>query len=128
VSDGTQTRQAALRRGRRAERRAAWRLRLKGFRILARNLRTPVGEIDLVARRFNLVVFVEVKARDGEAAAAESLGPRQRARIGRAAAYFLSRRPDLAACRVRFDAMLCAPGRLPRHVIDAWRDSGGGIT
>ena len=128
MSAGTPRRTAAQRRGRRAEWLAAWRLRLKGFRIVARNLRTPVGEIDLVARRFDLVVFVEVKAREDEAAAAESLGPRQRARIGRAAAYFLARRPDLAACRIRFDVMLFASGQLPRHVIDAWRDSGGGVT
>ena len=128
MSAGEPARQAAQRRGRRAEWFAAWRLRLKGFRIIARDLRTPAGEIDLVARRLDLVVFVEVKARGDEAAAAAALKARQRARIGRAAAYFLGRRPDLAACRIRFDAILVAPGRLPLHVIDAWRDSGDGTT
>jgi putative endonuclease len=114
----------AGRRGRDAEWLAALRLRLAGYRIVARNFRSPVGEIDLVARRGRTLVFVEVKARAGHAAAAWSISPRQQARIRRAAEAFLATRPELATFSLRFDAMLLAPWRLPQHVIDAWRDSG----
>lgn len=97
-------------------------LRLKGYRILARRFRTPVGEIDIVARRGRLVAFIEVKARPDLMAAGESLGPRQRRRIAAAAAVFLQKRPDLQGLDFSFDAMLLVPGRLPRHISDAWRD------
>ena len=117
-------RRAAWGFGRGGEARAAWWLRLKGYRILARGFRTPVGEIDLVARRGRLVALVEVKARPTLAEAAAAITPRQRERIARAAALFLQRHPGLAGCDLRFDALLIAPGRRPRHVIDAWRDAG----
>ncbi|MFQ5775778.1 MAG: YraN family protein [Kiloniellaceae bacterium] len=114
-------RRRAYGRGRSAERRAAWWLRLKGYRILARGVRVPLGEIDLVARRGRVLALVEVKARPSLAAAHEALGPRQRRRIERAAAVFLQRRPDLAALDLRFDVVLIAPRRPPRHIADAWR-------
>ena len=114
---------AARRRGARAETLAAWWLRLKGFRILARDRREAGGEIDLIARRGRLLVFVEVKARPERGEAAEAIRARQRRRIARAAAGFLARRPDLAGLTLRFDAVLVA-GFPPRHVADAWRDSG----
>jgi putative endonuclease len=110
---------AARRRGRRAETLAVWLLRLKGYAILARGLRQRPGEIDIVARRGSVVVFVEVKARPDQASAAEALRPRQRQRIMRAAALFLARRPDLTPLETRFDAILFA-GLWPRHVQDAW--------
>lgn len=114
---------AARRRGRRAEMLAAWMLRLKGFAILARGLRLPAGEIDIVARRGRLVVFAEVKARADIAQAADALRRRQRARIVRAARCFLAARPDLDGCAARFDAILF--GRMmPRHLPDAWREDG----
>ena len=109
--------------GRRAETIAAWLLRLKGYRILARDRREVGGEIDLVARRGRMLVFVEVKRRGSPLLAAEAVRVRQRVRIERAAANFLARRPALAGCAVRFDAVLLGGG-LPRHVTDAWRDSG----
>lgn len=112
---------AAAARGRRAESLAAWMLRLKGFSILARRLRLPAGEIDIVARRGRLLIFVEVKARADVAAAAESLRRRQRARIARAARAFMAARPAFADHAARFDAVLVG-GLLPRHVPDAWRD------
>ena len=107
--------------GRRAERRAAWWLRLKGYAVLARRFRSPAGEIDLVAGRPGLVAFVEVKARPDALAGLEALGPRQRRRIVRAAEHFLKLRPELADAELRFDLVVCAPWRLPRHVPDAWR-------
>jgi putative endonuclease len=108
-----------------AEGLCALHLRLRGWRILARRFKTPAGEIDIVARRGRLIAFIEVKARGDEIAAAESLGARQRGRITRAAALFLKQAPQLAGLDLRFDAMLVTPGRLPRHVADAWRDSPG---
>ena len=119
------SRAAARRRGRTAEALAVLWLRLKLYRILARGSVTGrgsgAGEIDIIARRGRLVAFVEVKARPSLAEAADCLGAAQRRRIERAGAAFLARRPDLADCAVRFDAVLVAPGRLPRHILDAWR-------
>ncbi|MDO8607525.1 MAG: YraN family protein [Phaeospirillum sp.] len=118
-------RQAARRRGKAAETLAALWLRLKLYRILERGVVTGrgsgAGEVDIVAKRANVVVFVEVKARPSLAQAAQSLGFGQRRRIERAAAAFLARRPEFAGCDLRFDAVLVAPGRLPRHIPDAWR-------
>lgn len=116
-------RTGARRRGAWGEFIAAWRLRLAGYRILARNLRHPLGEIDLVARRGRLLVFVEVKARADYDAAAAAIRPAQQARIRNAAAAFLARRPDLAGLDLRFDAVLVSRRRLPVHLHDAWRDS-----
>jgi putative endonuclease len=109
------------RRGRSAETLAAWRLRLAGYRVVERRLRTPVGEIDIVAVRGRILVLVEVKARAESAEAAELVGPRQRRRLERAAAWLQAHRPHLAGHAVRFDLMLVRPLRIPVHVADAWR-------
>jgi putative endonuclease len=109
-------RQVAFRTGISAESRAAVLLIAKGFRILARRWRSPVGEIDIVARRRALLVFVEVKARDSLDDAAWSVTERQRARIIAAAEVWLARFPDPRIRDIRFDAMLVAPGRIPRHI------------
>jgi putative endonuclease len=83
-----------------------------------------VGELDLVARRGELLLFVEVKRRPAAATALEALQPRQQRRIARAAAYYLQQRPRLAAscAAVRFDLVAVSPWRLPRHVADVWRE------
>jgi putative endonuclease len=107
--------------GRTAEAVCAALLRLKGFRILARRFRTPVGEIDIVARRGRVVAFIEVKARADLVTAGESVGLRQRRRIARAAQAFLQKRPELQHLDLRFDVVLLAPWRLPLHISDAWR-------
>lgn len=112
----------AYRIGRSAETIAAWLLRLKGFRILAQRYATPVGEIDLIARRGELLVFVEVKRRAALGTATEALLPRQQQRVARAAAIFLQqggRRASSASCR--FDVVAVAPWRWPLHIEDAWR-------
>ncbi|MEX0840555.1 MAG: YraN family protein [Parvibaculum sp.] len=116
---------AAHRLGQRAEMLAALWLRFKGYRILARRLKTRAGEIDLVARRGRALVIVEVKASAraemaGERAV-EALLPRQQQRLTRAADHLLAMRPALAGLDLRFDVVLVAPGRLPRHLEDAWR-------
>lgn len=116
-----ESRRKAWHRGRHGETLAAWWLRFKGYRILARDFRVPVGEIDLIARRGATLAFVEVKARASLDAAAQAISARQRRRIERAALAYLQRHPGLAGFEVRFDAVLVEPGRLPRHLPDAWR-------
>ena len=114
-------RHRAWRRGRVAESVAAIFLRLKGFQILARGYKVPVGEIDIIARRGRLVAFVEVKSRTNVDAAVEALTWRQRRRIGNAARWFLAQNPGLALCELRYDLMLVTPCRVPVHISDAWR-------
>jgi len=115
-------RQQAERRGRRSETLAAWLLRLKGYRILARRVKTRVGEIDLVARSLGgIVCFVEVKARPEEGSALLSVGARQQARIAHAASLYLAARPHLVSRGIRYDIVTVAPGRIPRHIRDAFR-------
>ena len=113
-------RQVAFRLGISAESRAAAYLIAKGFRILARRWRSPVGEIDIIARRRTLLVFVEVKARASLDDAAWSVSERQRARIIAAAEAWLARNADDRITDIRFDAMLVAPGRIPRHIAAAF--------
>ncbi len=122
--DGLAVRRAAYKRGRGAERRAAWLLRAKGYRIVARGYRCRAGEIDIIARRGAVLVAVEVKARGTLSAAAESIDQRQRGRITRALSDFMVRKPDSAGWNIRFDAILISPWRWPRHIVDAWRPDG----
>jgi len=109
-------RQVAFRFGLSAESRAAAYLIAKGFRILARRWKSPVGEIDIVARRRHLLIFVEVKARERLDDAAWSVTDRQRARIVAAAETYLARVADETIRDIRFDAVLVAPGRIPLHI------------
>jgi putative endonuclease len=110
----------AFRTGLSAEARAAAFPMAKGYRILAKRFRTPHGEIDLVARWRNLVAFVEVKARENLDDAAYAVTPRQQARIIAAAQIWLMAHPEHESYDLRFDAMLVAPRRLPRHVMAAF--------
>ncbi len=114
---------AAFGLGLSAESRAAAYLIAKGYRILARRWKSPVGEIDIVARRRQLLVFVEVKARATLDGAAESVLPRQRQRIAAAAEAWLATYPDPKITDMRFDAILVAPGKLPRHIPAAFEAS-----
>jgi putative endonuclease len=107
---------AAFGLGLSAESRAAAYLVAKGYRIAARRFRSPVGEVDIVARRGRVLVFVEVKARATLDAAAESLQARQQRRIAAAAAAWLSLNPHDIDKNIRFDAVLVAPGKIPRHI------------
>jgi putative endonuclease len=111
---------AAFRTGLSAESRAAAYLLAKGYRILARRFRTPHGEIDLVARKRNLIAFVEVKARASLDDAAYAVTPRQQQRIINAAQAWLMAHPEHAEFDLRFDAMLIAPRSLPRHLLAAF--------
>jgi putative endonuclease len=111
---------AAFRMGLSAESRAAALLMAKGYRILAKRFKTPHGEIDLVAKKRNLLVFVEVKARASLDDAAYAVTPRQQARIIDAAQGWLMAHPEHAEFDLRFDAILIAPRHLPRHLLAAF--------
>lgn len=106
--------------GRRGETLAAWYLRLKGYRIVATRVKTPVGEIDLVARRFGLTAFIEVKARQARSEEAVALAAVNTTRISRAAQYYVARHPALAETPLRFDVIFLAPRTWPRHVKGAF--------
>ncbi|HEY1711113.1 MAG TPA: YraN family protein [Rhizomicrobium sp.] len=115
-------RRKAEKHGRRSETFAAVLLMLKGYRILARRVKTKVGEIDLVARApSGAICFIEVKARADDGAALDSVSPRQQARIASAATLYLAGRPQLGKRGVRYDIVTVAPGALPRHIRDAFR-------
>ncbi len=107
-------------RGRRAELVALLSLMVRGYRPVARNLKTPVGEIDLIMRRGQVLAVIEVKTRGSYADAAEAILPQQQARIRRATEWLLASRPDLAALTIRFDAVLVLPGRWPKHLKGAY--------
>lgn len=122
-AEGRDKRVAAFRFGLSAESRAAMFLIAKGYRILARRFKTPFGEINIVAGRRKTLVFVEVKAREREADAAEAVTPRGRQRIVAAAELWLARHPQHADSEIRFDVILVAPGRIPQHIAHAF-DAG----
>jgi putative endonuclease len=109
----------AERRGRGAERLAAWWLRLRGWRILAQRARVPGGEVDLIARRGRTLAFVEVKARRSEEALAMALDQYRLRRVA-VAAERLAPRYAREGDDIRIDAIFLLPGRLPRHLANVW--------
>src|SRR5205823_14655226 len=111
---------ASFRTGVSAESRAAAFLMAKGYRILEKRFRTRYGEIDIIARRRNLVAFIEVKARASLEEAAYAVTARQQVRIVAAAQAWLMAHPEHADFDLRFDAVLIAPRRLPRHLLAAF--------
>ena len=116
--DSREKRRAAYGLGHRGEWFAAWALRLKGYRILARRYRTPAGEIDLIARRGDLVAIVEVKARPTLEEAMDAVTPYALRRIEAAADLWLIRQPDHDRLSMRFDLVAILPRRWPVHVPD----------
>ena len=114
-------RYAAEKRGRRGEMLAAWFLRLKGYRILDTRVRTPRGEIDLIAKRGKLVAFVEVKVRNSTEELAYAIDARRLARVAAATEILAS---DYAGNGedIRIDVILIAPRRWPQHIENAWMD------
>ena len=112
---------AARLSGRKAEWRAALLLMLKGYRILGFRLKTSAGEIDLLALRGRTLAVVEVKRRSTLEAALECVRPDQRERLRRAGRLIADRRRGLKGVFVRLDLVALAPGRWPRHIVDAWK-------
>ena len=112
---------AARLSGRRGEVLAAVWLMAKGYRILGFRLKAPQAEIDLLAKRGDVLVVVEVKRRTSLEAALDSVTFDQRDRLRRAAVGIAARRAGLQRCGVRLDLLALAPGRLPMHIPDAWK-------
>ena len=113
-------RQEAERRGRLAEIAALWALRLKGYRLLAHRYKSPFGEIDLIMRRGDTTVFIEVKQRASLDASLEAVTPYQSKRIAAAAASWMGRDPTAAKSFCRFDIVAVSPYLWPRHIENAF--------
>ncbi|HTK34918.1 MAG TPA: YraN family protein [Caulobacteraceae bacterium] len=123
--------QARMARGGRARRDGRWAevaaavwLMAKGWRILGFRLKSRAGEIDLLARRGSVLAVVEVKRRATLEAALAAVTPTQAARLRRAGAAIAARRPGLQGLSIRLDMVALAPGRRPRHIVDAWGPTG----
>ena len=113
-------RQEAERRGRKGEGFAALWLRLHGWKVVARRIKTPRGEIDLIARRGHTLAFIEVKWRATAAERDISIDDyrlRREAAAVEAVAHRFLREGDSP----RIDVLLLAPGRWPRHIVNAWQ-------
>ncbi|MET3590179.1 putative endonuclease [Bartonella silvatica] len=108
--------QKSFRRGIRAEKWAAWWLRFKGFYIAEIRFKTKRGEIDLIARRGNLILIVEVKARSTLAEAMSAVSRVNERRIEAATDIWLARQTDRAFLCVRFDLIAILPWRWPQHI------------
>ncbi|KAA6205683.1 MAG: YraN family protein [Candidatus Tokpelaia sp.] len=99
---------------------AAGLLRLKGYRLLARRWRSARGEIDIIARKSNLIAIVEIKSRPNLQQAMEALSPAQQKRIIAAADLWLAQQPDYAQLSLRFDLVAICPRKWPRHIKACW--------
>jgi len=119
-STNRRARQKAFRKGLWSEVLAAMALRLKGYRILDRRFKTKLGEIDLVARKGQLIIFVEVKARNNVQSALDGVGFWSKKRISDAADIWISRQPDAADLSWRFDIIAVIPRKWPVHLQDAF--------
>jgi putative endonuclease len=109
---------ARYRRGRLSEWVAVAAMLARGYRVLGRRVRTPYGEIDLIAVRGRRLAFVEVKRRPTRLDAQAAVTPRQAGRIARAAEFWISRTPAYREHERGLDAMLVVPGRLPVYLPD----------
>jgi putative endonuclease len=119
TSTPTEERIERYRRGLLSEWVAAGVLMAKGYRILGRRVRTPYGEVDLIAVRGRRLAFVEVKRRatrlEGEAA----ITSRQAARVARAAEFWVSRNPRYRDHEQGLDVVFVTASRLPVHIANA---------
>lgn len=113
-------RRAAERRGRFSEWLAALSLMLKGYRIVALRHKTRLGEIDIIARKGDLAVFIEVKARQDARAGVDAVSATAHRRIRAASDLWLAVQPDHARLSQRFDIVVVSPRRWPRHFPDAF--------
>ena len=114
-------RQHAEKQGRRGEMLAAFYLMMKGWRIVGRRVKTRRGEIDLIAKRFGTVAFVEVKRRSSAAALNDAIDHHRLKRVAAAAesvAHLYASKGE----SVSIDVILVAPRRWPRHLVNVWHD------
>jgi putative endonuclease len=108
------------RKGLLAELKAKSFLRYHGYSILAERFKTSLGEIDIVAKKGDMVIFVEVKLRKTSDAAAEAIHARNQSRVRNAAELYLQQYPEYNQCEMRFDALLLTPGAWPQHIEGAF--------
>ncbi len=113
-------RRRAERSGHWAEFAALWALRLKGYRLLARRYKSPMGEIDLIMRKGKTTAFIEVKARASLDAAVEAVTSHQSRRIAAAARSWMGRDSIAASQFCRFDIVAVCPYQWPRHIENAF--------
>ena len=118
---GRAQRKAREKKGRRAEFLAAQLLRLKGYKIISTRFKTKAGEIDLVAVKKDLIIFVEVKARTDLGAAREAISFESQNRIRKASKIFLGRKTDYQRMGVRYDAIFLLKGFRIIHETDFFR-------
>lgn len=122
-----QKRQRSYRFGIAAEYIASAYLSCKFYRVLALRYRNYGGEIDIVAKRGNTLVIVEVKARKLLVQCEDAIAPHKQQKIARAVQGLLAGHGKISglgnagALNIRFDAVWVAPWRLPLHIKDAWR-------
>lgn len=110
------------RAGRWAETYAAWYLRLKGYGILERRYKSGSGEIDIIARKRNVLAIIEVKHRPTQEAAEDSLTPYALRRISRATDDYYARTPSVQNLPIRFDGIFVSKNWRITHLKDLWRD------
>lgn len=113
-------RQRAEEQGRSGEARAALWLQMKGWRVLGRRRKTPLGEIDLIARRGRIVAFVEVKWRASAGELDYAIDDRRLSRVA-AAVEAVAHEYATDGEDIRIDVLLLAPGAFPRHIVNAWQ-------
>ncbi|WP_420406697.1 YraN family protein [Hoeflea sp.] len=119
-AEGRERKRRLERKGRRAEWLAALALSVRGYRIAALRYRTRSGEIDIVARKGDLVAFVEVKARRDPASGVDAVSYSAQHRIREAGRTFISEQRDSAQLSWRFDIVVVSPWRWPVHLEDAF--------
>lgn len=103
-----------------AETLAALYLRLKGYRIMERRYRAHLGEIDIIAKRYGVLAFIEVKFRRSHEEAAEAVDRINQSRVRKAAELYLAKHTEYTVFETRFDALVMVPGRMPRHIENAF--------
>ncbi|MCP4923579.1 MAG: YraN family protein [bacterium] len=113
------SRQHHIRKGILSEILALWFLRFKGYRLLKRRWRTPVGEIDLLMKKGNILAIIEVKYRQTYTQAVESIHPHQQRRLSNAGQLAWQRYGN-SKTTVRFDAFIVHKGKWPQHLVDCW--------
>jgi putative endonuclease len=113
-------REEAEKHGHRAEVIALWFLRFKGYRLLQQRFKTPMGEVDLIMRRGDTTVYVEVKARKTVDECVEAVSPYQIRRISQAAALYASRDATAARGFTRFDIVAIPSTLWPTHIQNAF--------
>src|SRR5215210_5680212 len=112
----SRTRPSTFARGRAAERRVAWHYRLRGYKVLARNVRAGGVELDLIVRRGRRLVFCEVKLKAGPSYGdpLEAVDGRKRQRLRRGAEAWLRSNPACRRLEVRFEIAAVRPGGIER--------------